>query len=302
MTRGPFDRLATTAGLVFLADFATKQWALATLGANAAASLGVGWHLTVVNNTHLAGGVETGGFDLSFTAIVTAVIAALVIRICRPLAAVDPSAPATLGLLLGAGAGNLADALIPPHGVVDFIAFTAADGRTTSFNVADVVLLGALVLFTRTVWRIVLAMRGRPRVSTRVHINRPSGALVMRDRVLISAGHALLAMCAFIWLYSMAIALTPDAGRSAPNSLLCGVAVFGIAFVLSHARQRVAERQLVASLRRLTPALERVVLDGSIPTAPLTDRPSRRERTERRRDVVHGDERQPAADGESSRE
>jgi len=294
VTRGPFDRLATTAGLVFLADFATKQWALATLSAKASASVSAGWHLAVVNNTHLAGGVETGGFYLSFTAIVTALIAALVIRICRPLTTVDPSAPATLGLLLGAGAGNLADALIPPHGVVDFIAFTAPDGRTTSFNVADVVLLGALVLFLRTVWRIVLAMRGRPRVSTRGHITRPSGALVMRDRVLISAGHALLAMCAFIWLYSMAIALTPDAGRSAPNSLLCGVGVFGIVFLLSQARQRVAERQLVASLRRLTPAIERVVLDGSIPTATVTDGPPQRQPLVPRRDVVHGDERQPA--------
>ena len=115
----------------------------------------------------------------------------------------------------------------------------------------------------------------------------------MRDRVLISAGHALLAMCVFVWLYSMAIALTPDAGRSAPNSLLCGVAVFGIAFLVSQARQRVAERQLVASLRRLTPALERVVLDGSIPTAARTDGPSQRQPTVPQRDVVHGDERQP---------
>lgn len=112
----------------------------------------------------------------------------------------------------------------------------------------------------------------------------------MRDRVLISAGHALLAMCAFIWLYSMAIALTPDAGRSAPNSLLCGVIVFGMAFLVSQARQRVAERQLVTSLRRLTPALERVVLDGSIPSAPLTDAPTQRQPEVPRRDVVYGDE------------
>jgi hypothetical protein len=123
----------------------------------------------------------------------------------------------------------------------------------------------------------------------------------MRDRVLISAGHALLAMCAFIWLYSMAIALTPDAGRSAPSSLLCGVGVFAVAFLVSQTRQRVAERQLVASLGRSTPTLERVVLDGSIPTAPLTDRPSRRPAPEPQRDVVNGDERQ-RVDGESSRE
>jgi lipoprotein signal peptidase len=285
VTRGPLDRLATAAGLVFLADFASKQWALATLQPNPAATLGAGWHLAVVNNTHLAGGVDIAGLDLAFTATATIIIAALVFRVCRQLAAIDPSAPTTLGLVVGAGAANLADALIPPHGVVDFIAFTAPDGRTTSFNVADVVLLGALVLFLRVLWRIVLAMRGRPRPM------RPRGAFVMRDRMLISASHALLAMCGFIWLYSMAIALTPDAGRSAPNALLCGVAVFGIAFVVSQARQRIAARQLLVT-RRVTAPLERVVLDGSVPAVPFLDVP-RRQPVVPRSQIADGERRPP---------
>jgi lipoprotein signal peptidase len=289
-TRGPFDQLATAAGLVFLADFATKQWALASLPPSSQFS-STGWHLAVVNNTHLAGGVETGGFDLPLTFVVTVVIAFLVLRICRPLTAVDASAPTTLGLIIGAGAGNLADALIPPHGVVDFIAFTSPEGLTTSFNVADVVLLGALVLSIRTAWRIVLAIRGRaynPRRAPRI---RPSGALVMRDRLLVSAGHALLAMCGFIWLYSMAIAMTADAGRSAPNALLCGVGVFGVAFLLSQARQRMAVRQLVARPRPMPSLAERVILDGSIPIAPLTDMPARRPVP--RPGVIPTDDRRP---------
>jgi hypothetical protein len=178
---------------------------------------------------------------------------------------------------------------MPPHGVVDFIAFTARDGLTTSFNVADMALLGALVLSFRTVWRIVRAMRGRPQ---RARYIRPSGALVMRDRVLVSAGHALLAMCAFIWLYSMAIALTPDAGRSAPSALLCGVAVFGIAFLVSQARQRMTARQLTAT-RRPAAVLERVVLDGSVPGVPVTDSPLRRPTVSPRRDIVVGDAPRP---------
>jgi len=117
----------------------------------------------------------------------------------------------------------------------------------------------------------------------------------MRDRLLISAGHALLAMCAFIWLYSMAIALTPDAGRSAPNALVCGIGVFGIAFLLSQARQRVTARQLVAT-RRSTASFERVVLDGSIPAAPLIDAP-RRQPAVPNRDVVHGDAPDPERGG-----
>lgn len=291
VTRGPLDRLATTAGLVFLTDFATKQWALATLPINSAASLGPGWHLAVVNNSHLAGGLDVGGFDLAFTATLTIAIVALVVWICRALSSVDPSSPTTLGLVVGAGAANLADALIPPYGVVDFIAFTAPDGRMMSFNIADVVLLGALALSLRTVWRIVLAMRGRLRAGGRAYPTRPTGALVMRDRVLLSAGHALLAMCVFIWLYSMGIAFTANAGRSAPNALLCGVAVFGIAFLVSQARQRIAARQLLATLRTLTPPLERVVLDGSLPAAALTDAPARSEPGLPLREVVHGDDR-----------
>jgi lipoprotein signal peptidase len=289
VTRGPLDRLATAAGLVFLADFATKQWALATLSESG--DPGIGWHFALVSNTHLAGGIETGGYDLALTVTLTIVAALLVLRICRPLAAVDPSSPATLGLVLGAGAGNLADSLIPPRGVVDFIGFTAPTGMTTSFNVADVILLGALVLFVRTVWRIAMAMRGRPRPSRYRRSARPSGALVMRERVLVSAGHALLVMCGFIWLYSMAIALTPDAGRSAPNSLLCGVGVFAVAFLVSQARQRVLARELANRPRPAFP-LERVVLDGSRPIAPLTDIPTPRPRTIPSRDLP-GDAHQP---------
>ena len=103
MRRGPLDRLATTASLVFIADYSTKQWALRALGRNDQ-PLGAGWHLTVINNTHLAGGLESGGFDLPVAVMLTAILTVLILRVCRQLAAVDGSAPATLGLLIGAGA------------------------------------------------------------------------------------------------------------------------------------------------------------------------------------------------------
>jgi len=292
--RGPFDRLAAAASLAFIADFATKQWALRTLGAGDQ-PLGAGWHLTVVNNTHLAGGLEGGGFELPVTAILTTVVAALVLRVCRQLASVDDLAPVTFGLLLGAGAANFADALLPPHGVVDFIAFTGSNGITTSFNVADVVLAVALALCARTVWRIALTMRGRVSPLRSLRPAQLSGAAPMRDRMLLSAGHALLAMCAFVWLYSMALALTPDAGRSAPNSLLCGVGVFAIAFAASQARLRLADRQFAASMRTLqSSSIERVVLDGSIPVAELTDLPLDRPDPARRPRVIVRDERYDA--------
>ena len=269
MRTRPLDRLATTASLAFLADFAAKQWALRTLVAESDRPAAPGWHLAIVNNTHLAGSLQSGGLELPVTAILTTIVAALVLRVCRPLAAVDAAAPLTLGLLVGAGAANLADALIPPYGVVDFIALTTSTGATTSFNLADIILTAGLVLCLRTTWRIAQTIRGQMIPGRRPRHAQLQGALSMRDRALVSAGHALLAMCGFVWLYSMAIALTPDAGQSAPNSLLCGVGVFAVTFLVSQARMRIADRRLAASLRSVTPSrpIERVVLDGSIPVA-----------------------------------
>jgi lipoprotein signal peptidase len=271
VNRSPLDRLAVSASLVFIADFATKQWALRSLASEADGSRGAGWHLAVVNNTHLAGGLQNGGFELPLTALLTTIVAVLVLRVCRQLAAIDATAPATLGLLLGSGAANLADALLPPTGVVDFIAFTTNTGATVSFNVADVALVVALVFCLRTMWRIAETMRGRPRARAVRH-HTYSGALPMRDRLLVSGGHALLAMCGFVWIYSMAIALTPDAGRSAPNSLLCGVGVFALTFVASQARLRLTSHRVLEKLPLMPrPGLERIVLDGSLAHLPLGD-------------------------------
>ena len=290
MRRGPFDRLAVTASLVFIADFATKQWALRALG-DQDRLLGGGWHLAVIRNTHLAGGLESGGFELPLTAALTAAVGALVFKICRQLSTIDESAPFTLGLLVGAGAANLADALAPPHGVVDFIAFTTSRGLTTSFNVADALLAVGLMFCARTIWRIALAIRGRVLSRGSMWGSPFSGVVPMRDRALLSAGHALLAMCAFVWLYSLAIAFTRDAGRSAPNSLLCGVGVFAIAFVASQAWLRLGDRRLLAHLRSLpNRAVERVVLDSSLPAA--ADLPALRPRLVPHGDMIPHEERQ----------
>jgi lipoprotein signal peptidase len=281
-----------SASLVFIADFSTKQWALRSLDAEGDRWFGAGWHLAVVNNTHLAGGRAGAGLELPLTIMLTMVVAFLIIRICRQLTAIDPSAPAILGMLVGSGAANLADALIPPRGVVDFIAFTGQAGDTVSFNVADVVLVVALGLSLRMIWRIAQTIRGRPRprlTSRRSH----SGALVMRDRLLLSAGHAMLAMCVFVWLYSMAVALTPDAGRSAPNSLLCGIGVFAVAFVASQARLRVLDRRFAMLQPPSHRVIERVILDGSVTTVAYADRPTEQPNWIPRRDVPARDDTPP---------
>ena len=272
MNRRPLDRLAATASLVFIADFATKQWALRALADNDR-WLGAGWHLSLVNNIHLAGGLDGRGLEVPVTVVLTTVAALLMLRICGPLASIDRGAPSTLGLLIGAGAANLADALLPPPGVVDFIAFTGSTGRTISFNVADVFLVVGLALCGRTAWRLALAIRAGNEPASLTNFRSYSGALPMRERLIVSAGRALLAMCGFVWLYSMAIAFTADAGRSAPNSLLCGLAVFAVVFAASQLRLSAADRRFAESLRSLrdSTVLERVVLDGSLATAPTDE-------------------------------
>lgn len=115
----------------------------------------------------------------------------------------------------------------------------------------------------------------------------------MRDRLLVSAGHALLAMCAFVWLYSMAVALTPDAGRSAPNSLLCGIGVFAVAFVASQARLRVLDRRFAMLQPSSHRVIERVILDGSLSTIAYADRPVEQPDRIPRGEVPARDDTQP---------
>lgn len=267
------QRLGIVASLVFIADFASKQWALQHLPASGDRALVSGLHLAVVNNTRLAWGLESGGIELQLTAVVTVALAVMVMRICGQLTEVDDGAPAMLGLLLGAGAANLADALVPPHGVVDFIAFTSSVGDTTTFNIADLALGAGLALSIRTAWLLIQTMRGRRvvRAGAPPRLAVLSGAPLMRQRLVVSGGHALLAMCAFVWLYSMLIVWTPDAGRSAPNSLLCGVGVFAIAFLVSETRLRLATRRqrmpAALAVGSLSRHVERVVLDGSLALA-----------------------------------
>ena len=260
------ERLAALASVVFIADFATKRWALEHL--DEPSPVGAGLHFGVVNNTRLAWGLETGGFELEVTVLATLAIVFIIARIARQLSSVDAGAPTMLALLLGAGTANLADALIPPHGVVDFIAVTSASGTSTAFNVADIAAAIGLALCGRTAWRIAQTIRGRRElpVQPRSRTALSPGVVSMRQRLLVSGGHALLAMCAFVWIYSMAIAWTPDAGSGAPSALLLGVAVFATVFLASQLRlqltaRRVADAVLVARPDR---SIERVVLDGSL--------------------------------------
>jgi lipoprotein signal peptidase len=288
----PLERLALIAGVAFLIDFASKAWALKFLDIeDGAASHVLGLHLAIVNNDGLAWGLQTG-VALELTAVLTLVLGAIAVRVCGALTEIDDGAPLAFGLLLGAGASNLADALVPPSGVVDFIAVTKSDGWMTTFNLADVAAAIGLALCCRTILRIALALRDRRPILAGPRPAAEDRLMTPRARVLLSAGHALVGMCGFVWLYSMILAWMPDAGRSAPNSLIGGLGAFAATFIVSQVRMRRVARQEPARAearprRRLTRLRERVVLDGSVAYEASEGQPETVPNGQRQDQVVH---------------
>lgn len=307
--RAALAPLLIAAGVVLVTDLATKQWALQHL---AGIDLPVAGrlHLTIVHNDGLAWGMHAGGFGLQITAVLTVALVALVGQVCEPLMAIDALAPLALGLLLGAGAANLLDALIAPAGVVDFIAYTRASGDTSVLNVADLFAAVGFVLLARTAFCLLLAMRESALETRTAPLSVPRAVrpvhlvpTLARPRLIVSLGHAFAAMCAFVWLYSLAIVWTPDAGRTAPSTMLCAVAVFAASFVASQGwswltarrqlsidpavaeaasprleivvdRERVRDFERPTSRVRRRPAAaagERVVLDGSLAVSPMPE-------------------------------
>ena len=77
----------------------------------------------------------------------------------RDLSSVDRRAPLALGLILGGACGNLASLLVPPRGVVDFIALNWAAGHSLVLNVADVAAYTGLAMILRTGVIIAAALR-----------------------------------------------------------------------------------------------------------------------------------------------
>lgn len=144
--------LAVIAVAVVVVDLATKQWALASLGAGEVLPvLDDLLALRLVRNPGAAFSIATG-MTWVFT-IIAGTVVAVVIRVSRRLGSLGWAV--ALGLLLGGAIGNLADRLFRPPGfarghVIDFIDYA---GFFVG-NVADIAIVAAAVLIA------VLAMRG----------------------------------------------------------------------------------------------------------------------------------------------
>ena len=98
-------RIFLTAFAIWLSDFLTKQWAIATLGQSPQELIGSWLQLTLVKNSGAAFGLA-GGLTILFT-IFSCAVATAVIYFARIITA--RGWQLTAGLLLGGVLGNLSD-------------------------------------------------------------------------------------------------------------------------------------------------------------------------------------------------
>lgn len=132
------------AAAVVAVDQATKAWALVALSDGRRIPLvGQVFDLRLVRNPGSAFGLFSDSTWWIFLASLTVTIGVVIWAIK------DPEAPATLGLVLGGGTGNLIDRLVQPPGggsghVVDFIYLSF----WPTFNLADAaIVVGVGLLF-----------------------------------------------------------------------------------------------------------------------------------------------------------
>lgn len=140
---GTYPLLAVTAVLVLIADQLTKEWALARLVDDPLYLVGRSVLLRVTYNSGGAFGLLPGapGFFL----VATVIVMGAVLVWARTLSG-WPSAVA-LGLVLGGGAGNLADRIVrSTPGVVDWIDV----GWWPVFNLADSAIVCGVVALLLT--------------------------------------------------------------------------------------------------------------------------------------------------------
>ena len=155
-SRRPLAVLAAVAAIVVALDLASKT-AAELLLAGPAIPLAGTFSLTLARNEGFVWGLYLGAAAPALQTAFTLAVAVLILRACAELAQVDRRAPIALGLIVGAGIGNLASALASPSGVTDFIAWSHG-GIETAFNIADVALAAGLALSLATAAAIVRAI------------------------------------------------------------------------------------------------------------------------------------------------
>jgi signal peptidase II len=145
-------RIFLTAWTIWLFDFATKQWALASFDESPRKVLGDFLSFTLIRNPGAAFSFATG-FTIAFALLALAVVAAVVYYAKQ---ITSSGWQLTAGLLLGGVLGNLTDRIFREPGwlsghVIDWIQIP----NWPIFNLADcAIVIAAAISFTLTLRNI----------------------------------------------------------------------------------------------------------------------------------------------------
>jgi lipoprotein signal peptidase len=145
--------------LVVLGDLVTKWLAVALWTGETHSLFGGRMAIQVVYNTLGAFGTSLGHLTWEINVATTVMAIVLSSAVSTRLAALDATAPATLGLVAGAGMGNLASLLGSSAGVPDFLALNDGRGGALVFNLADVAAYLGIAFCTRLAWTVVRTAR-----------------------------------------------------------------------------------------------------------------------------------------------
>jgi lipoprotein signal peptidase len=175
------------AGLVAYGDLVTKWLAVTLWSGEQQPLLGRLLGIEVVHNPLGAFSISLGPLtrEINIAATVAAVL--LSMAVSSRLSRLDRGAPESLGLIAGAGIGNLASMLGNTAGVPDFLALSDGRGWGLVINVADVAAyIGILCclrmafVVARAAWERMEGMERRP-AGTTIRPPRP-----LSERPLLS--------------------------------------------------------------------------------------------------------------------
>lgn len=148
--------MAMTA-LVAYGDLVTKWLAVGLWSGESHQLVGRVVGIQVVHNTLSAFSVSLGRLTWEINVAATLVAVLLATAVCSRLARIDAVAPAALGLIAGAGVGNLASLVGSGGGVPDFLALSDGRGGALVLNVADVAAYIGIVCCLRLVFAVARA-------------------------------------------------------------------------------------------------------------------------------------------------
>jgi lipoprotein signal peptidase len=159
---------AAIAALVVVGDLGTKWLAVMLWEGETQPLLGGRMAIQVVYNTLGAFSTSLGHLTWEINVATTVMAILLSSAVASRLAVLDATAPATLGLVAGAGMGNLASLLGSSAGVPDFLALNDGRGGAVVFNLADVAAYLGIACCVRLAWTVIRYHRSTSTRSTTI--------------------------------------------------------------------------------------------------------------------------------------